>query len=183
MKFNCILLMHERCDTMMKSDFPATIPLDCSTPVLFAALAKVAAGEGNRDALRAGARHEVSLHLTGDVDGRPVHRRIAAVVSVGHDQERATSATPDQPRLIAAILSKLNPATRRCILADLPREYEAAGELPAVDPELEEHVGDMLKRLRSKKQIIARGPVRCEYNMDSPGDDKPRPVAAAVAAA
>ena len=163
---------------MTESVLTPVIPIDPVSPVLWAALGKVAGKEADRDGLEAGSRHEVSLHVSGDVDGRRIHQRIEAILSVGHDQQKATSVTPEQPKLIAAILSKLNAATRERILNDLPEEFEAEGQLPELDKELVVAAGAMLKRLRASKQITANGPVRCEYTVESTGGDRPAPAAA-----
>lgn len=137
--------------------------------VLWSALGKVASKEGDRDALTGGSRHCVQLEVVGTVDQQPLQYDIDAVLNIGHDQQKASSTTPDQAKLVANILAKLNPATRNKILRELPERFaEAGGKLPEVSEELLAASTQMLQRLRAKKTVISRGPVRCEYRLGEP---------------
>lgn len=89
--------------------------------VAWAAVEKVASKEAVRDDLASGASHVVQLTLAGEVDGAPIAQSFARVLTVGHDQRRAASTTPAQPRLVAAILAKLNTATRNRVLRNCLR--------------------------------------------------------------
>ena len=93
----------------------------------WAAIGKIASKQNWRDGLAPGARHEVELSLSALVDGEPFEQDIAAVLTVGHDQQKATSATPNQSQLVAAILAKLNRATRQKVL----REFQKISFLQA----------------------------------------------------
>ena len=135
-------------------------------PIIWAALERVSAKQGCRDQLESGDSHEVHVRLEGDVDGEHFAQNVSAVLTVGHEQQKAASATPDQPRLIGAILAKLNATTREKILRELPEEFAASGgELPDVAPELTSSAEGMLRRLRAKKTVTARGAVRCDYQL------------------
>lgn len=127
-------------------------------------LLKTADKEACRDNLIAGESHVVNLSVTGDVDGQTFSEHMRAVVTVGHDTTRASSATPDLGHLIGAILSKLNEATREAILRDLPEQYAAAGcQLPEVSQEIADKTDAMLKRLRAKRTTNVRGSVSVKY--------------------
>ena len=134
--------------------------------IVWSAIGKVASKEHSRDELQPGSQHVVQLDVSGTVDGRAFQRNLNAVLSVGHDQVKATSVTPEQPQLLAVILSKLNQQTRDKILRELPDEFaENGGHLPDVEEELVDTVSTMLQSLRAKKRVQARGPVRCEYQL------------------
>ena len=132
--------------------------------VLWAATDKVAAKELDRDRLQANETHRVRLMITGEIDGRTVHRSLHGTLSVGADQKRAVSATPDQPTLVALILSKLNEATRDKILTELPDQFAKLGTWPEVSPKLVESAEQMLRSIRSKKTVKVRGNVRFAYD-------------------
>lgn len=141
--------------------------------IAWVTLERVSVKEGSRDRLSAGATHDVDIRIAGSVDGLPFEQSIAALLTIGHDQVKATSATPDQAQLLAYLLSKLNGTTREKLLRELPEQFAEAGDrLPDVDSVLVEAAAVMLKRLRGKKSIQARGPVRCEYRLR---DGHPQP--------
>lgn len=137
------------------------------SPIVWAALNRVASKEVKHDSIEQGSEHEVQLSLIGQVDGMPFRQSLSTTVTVGHDQEKATSATPDQPRLLAFILSKLNEATRKRLLEDIPSEFSTHGEqLPDVDEALIQDAKSMLGKLRNKKTIRARAAIRCDYELN-----------------
>jgi len=151
--------------------------------VLWSALGKVASKEGERDALTAGSRHCVQLEVVGTVDQQPLQYEIDAVLNIGHDQQRASSITPDQAHLVANVLAKLNPTTRNKILRELPERFaEAGGKLPEVSEELLAATTQMLKRLRAKKTVKSHGPVRCEYRLGEPAAPPTIPFASRIPA-
>jgi len=120
---------------------------------LWAALNKVASKEGDRDELVAGGKHAVDLELSGKVDDQPVHYDVQAVLTVGHDQQKASSVTPDPALLLANVLAKLNHTTREKILRELPEQFaESDGRLPAVGSDLLAATNEMLKQLRAKRR-------------------------------
>lgn len=165
---------------MPKLLHPAVQGNIASAAVWFA-LAKTADKEANRDDLPAGSAHDVRLRITGEVDGNPVDQSIAAILTVGHDSTRATSATPAVDRLIGSILAKLNTATREAVLRELPEQFEAAGcVLPEVPADVVEKTATMLKRLRAKQSQAVRGPVSVKYSLPVPAAAKPRPRFAVV---
>ncbi len=142
----------------------------------WAAVEKVAAKEGGRDDLTPGASHVVHLTVAGDVDGTPLEQSFSGVLTVGHDQRRATSATPAQPRLVAAILAKLNQVTRNRVLRELPAEFAASGGLlPVADEQLVTEAEEMLRKLRAEHEVVARGAVRCEYKLMPAGEPALQP--------
>lgn len=162
------------------SGSPATIPLfpAASQPkpapltaaglaTLFHTLAKAADKEAIRDDLRAGSCQIVNATISGDIDGAAFQPlAISAVLTVGHDSQRASTVTPAVPHLIASILAKLNGQTRDAILRDLPNDFDAAGcKLPEVPAELIERTEAMLIRLRAKVSSPVRGSVSCKYSV------------------
>jgi hypothetical protein len=151
------------------TSFPA--PSAVISAVAWHALLKTSDKEACRDDLIAGESHLVNLCVSGDVDGQAFAEQMRAVVSVGHDSTRASSATPDLGHLIGAILSKLNEATREAILRDLPEQYAAAGcQLPEVSQEIADKTDAMLKRLRAKRTINVRGSVSVKYCLADDGN-------------
>ncbi len=132
--------------------------------VLWAATDKVASKGMDRDQLQEDDSHQVRLMITGEIDGQAVHRSMHGTLSVGANQERAVSATPDQPTLVALILSKLNAATRDKVLTELPEQFAKLGTWPEVSPDLIESAEQMLRNIRSKKTIKVRGNVRFNYD-------------------
>lgn len=131
------------------------------------ALSYVSSKQADRDALAPGAAHSIDLHVSGSVDGQPIDPiDIAGRLTVGHDSTRASSSTPNLPQVVAAILAKLNDATRAAILRDLPTEFAAnGGSLPDVSVGAVAEAESLLAALKSSKQVNVRGQVRCEYSL------------------
>lgn len=135
---------------------------------LWAALEKIGSKQKQHTALDEGSSHQINLQITGDVDGRRFCETISSVVSVGHDQMKTTSATPQVAELIAFILSKLNRVTREHLLSEVPVEFAENNQtIPEVDEAIVRASSDLLAKLRSAKQIHARRPVRCQYVLDN----------------
>lgn len=143
--------------------------VELSAAVIQAA-AKIFEKESRRDDLRDGGAYSVDLYVTGRVNNGPVFKKCYhAEMSVGHATVQASSATPDQAKLIGHILSKLNATTREAILRDLPNEFAANGnELPAVAKEIEAATDGLLKKLRASKQVAKRGNVSIKHNEANP---------------
>lgn len=134
--------------------------------VVWSALAKVATKQVDSNQLEQGSKHDIQMTLMGHVDGIPFHQNVNSNVSIGYDQIRASSVTPELPRLVAFILSKLNQSTRDKLLKELPEEFSANdNQIPVSDDELVADAKVMLKRLRNKKMIDARGAVNCDYEL------------------
>ena len=133
--------------------------------VVWAALEKICQKQKNVDEITEGARHQVTLHIDGSVDGQSFTQTIESVLSVGHAQTKTSSVNPQIPELIAWILSKLNTATRARILNDIPREFAENQKMPESSQNLVSAANDMLKSLRTCKSVEARGPIRCEFRL------------------
>jgi hypothetical protein len=141
-------------------------PSSVVSAIAWHALLKTADKEAVRDDLSAGVSHTIDLAVSGSIDGESFEQHISAVLSVGHDSQRATSATPALDHIIGAILAKLNTATREAILRDLPEQFAAAGcQLPEVPAAIAEKATAMLVRLRAKKSVDVRGSVSCKYRL------------------
>ena len=133
---------------------------------VWASLEKISSKEKRFELVERGSSHELSFHIDGTVNGKPFGQSISSIVTIGHDQIKATSSTPELPKLIAFVLSKLNRKTREKILDEIPTEFsENDCQLPEVSNELTFDAEKMLKRLRAAKTIKARGAVRCEYRL------------------
>ena len=137
------------------------------TAVVWAALEKIAGKERRRELLQPGAKHNVALSVSGSIDDRTIDRRkIAGVLSVGHDSTRTSSSGPGMTEVVGYLLAKLNPRTREKILRTLPEEF-AAGEntMPVVDGDILESAKNLLGRLRAKQTVSAKGPVSFHYTV------------------
>ena len=134
---------------------------------IFHALAKFSAKESEslRGDLVAGEGYAVSLQISATVNGGESEELAAhCSLSVGHDNTRASSTTPDVNHLVAAILAKLNAVTRQAILRDLPEEFaKNDNQLPNVGKSAIDEAAAMLVRLRAKKEQTVRGSVSCRY--------------------
>lgn len=139
-----------------------------ASAVAWHALLKTADKQAIRADLPAGSHHTVNLAISGDVDGEPFDQSFSAILSVGVDSTRATSATPSLEKIVGAILGKLNERTREAILRDLPEDFAANGcDLPEVPEAIAEKASAMLSRLRAKKSVDVRGSVSCKPVIES----------------
>lgn len=127
--------------------------------VLWHALERYAKKQGDRALLDPGVKHDVKIELAGHVDGRFITREIFGELSVDHDQTAASSSAPNAPHLVALLLDALPKTKRRAILNDLPTQFLAAGELPAVSEELLSAAITLLEKLRATKTATKRGNV------------------------
>lgn len=135
-------------------------------PALWSALGYIAGKEADRDALADGSLTTIDLTVSGSIDGLPVAERITGRLTVGHSTEKASSSTPNVSHIIAALLSKLNKATRAKVLAEIPADYAAGGQsLPELSVGDVADAENLLAALRQTKRVTARGPVKCEYSL------------------
>lgn len=125
----------------------------------WSAIGKYAGKQANRDALPDGSNYSADLSVSGNIDGVEFAADVFGHLTVGYETTKASSATPQPARLIAAILSKLNSATREKVLRELPADFAARGELPDVSADIESAATAMLKQLRAAKQQTVRGSV------------------------
>ncbi len=133
--------------------------------VVWAAMEKVGQKKLKPKMLAEDSRHLVALRVEGEVDGVPFRGSLTSIVTIGQEQEKSSSVTPQVPELVAYILSKLNTATRSRILSDIPAEFaENENRLPESTPVLVDEAKRMLKKLRGSKTVTARGPIRCEFS-------------------
>lgn len=135
-------------------------------PALWAALGYVSSKEADRDALADGSLTTIDLTVAGSIDGLPVAERLTGRLTVGHSTEKASSSTPNVSHIIAALLAKLNKATRSKVLSEIPAEYAAGGQsLPELAVGDVADAENLLAALRQTKRVTARGPVKCEYSL------------------
>ena len=133
---------------------------------VWASLEKIGGKQKAHDQLKKGASHQICLQIEGSVDGERFSQTIHSVIRIGYDCERKTSATPQQARLLAFLLSKLNQTTRDYLLRCVPDEFARHHQqIPPVDETIVRQADEMLARLRAEKRIQARGAIRCEYSM------------------
>ena len=132
--------------------------------VVWAALERVAGKQLDPDGLAQNTKHDLQIQLSGTVDGQPFKQTVKTILSIGQEQTRDSSVTPQLPELLTYILGKLNTATRTKILTETPAVFrENDNQLPEVPAVDLEEVKAMLKALRQTKIVKARGPIRCEY--------------------
>jgi len=136
------------------------------TAAVWAALQKISGKELCRDGLPGGSQYDLKLELRVTVDGLAWSRRMTALLVVGHESLRVTSATPNAAKLLACILGRLNRQTREKLLRELPEAFaEAGNKLPEVDRVLLDASESFLKRLRAKVSQTAKGLVSCQYKL------------------
>ncbi len=122
-------------------------------------LGKISDKWAERDELTDGASYAITGSVNGAVDGCSFSLPIDCTLTVGHESVKASSATPKQANIVAAILSKLNTATRTKIVQDLLDEYRETRDIAASEHMIE--MADMLlSGLREAKQVTQRGAVR-----------------------
>jgi hypothetical protein len=134
--------------------------------IVWAMLGKIGSKQADREKLADGGQHSMRLLISGEIDGQIFEQSLVGNLSIGHAQQRATSATPQLPQLLAYILGKLNAATRDRILVDVPHDFRENGQqLPEVDTEMLKQTERLLSQLRQSKTVTARGNLRCEYTL------------------
>lgn len=121
--------------------------------ILWAALAKLAESEYNRDDLVAG-QHEVAILIEAEVDGTPLSESAETSVAIQGGGVYHPSIKAPADHLLAILWSKLPETIRLQLAADLPPYYEEHKELPAVD---EVH---MVAIASLTKRLTARGPAK-----------------------
>jgi hypothetical protein len=97
--------------------------------------------------------------IAGTVGRSVVELPFCGRLIVGDDQAAASSSAPDTSHVVAILLDRLGDGDRDRLLATLPREFEAAGELPDVPAERIDQAAELLKRLRSSTMTARRGNV------------------------
>lgn len=153
-----------RLSRIQSSDFQALDERFPLSHVVWAAMEKVGQKKLKPKMLKEDSRHLVALRVEGEVDGIPFRQCLTSIVSIGQEQEKSSSVTPQVPILVAYILSKLNSATRDRLLSDIPEDFlENDNQLPDVDAGVLDEAKQMLKKLRNSKTVTARGPIRCEF--------------------
>lgn len=128
--------------------------------IVWAALGKIADKELTRELIPPG-EHRVQGAVHGQVGGLTLEISAAATLAVGEDVQQLRSATPDQPKLVALLLSYLPERTRGTVLRDLAEKY-AEDE---VDDVLKAQAKTLLEKLRTKESILKRGAVSCRYDL------------------
>ena len=142
----------------------------------WAAVEKVAAKEGGRDDLTPAHPTSSTSRWRAMSMARRWNNPSAAFLPWGTISPGDKLATPAQPRLVAAILAKLNQVTRNRVLRELPAEFAAsAGLLPVADEQLVTEAEEMLRKLRAEHEVVARGAVRCEYKLMPAGEPALQP--------
>lgn len=126
--------------------------------ILFAALEYFSSKRYRRDHLEPGSTRVQGV-ITATVGRATVEIPFYGDLSVGDDQESAASSAPDNNQVIGYLLDQFDTSTRDRLLARLPKEFEAAGELPEVPESRIAEAKDLLKRLRSNVVKTKRGNV------------------------
>lgn len=122
-------------------------------------LGKLSDKWAERDELTDGASYDITGTVAGTIDGHAFSMPIDCTLTVGHESVKASSVTPKQTNIVAAILAKLNTATRTKIVQDLLDEYRETHDVAASEHMVE--MADMLlSGLREAKQVTQRGAVR-----------------------
>ncbi len=120
------------------------------------ALSKI---DGDRDALQDGSAYSIDADISGKIDGQAFNMPLVATLTVGHETDRATSATPDVTAIIARLLSKMNAKTQASVLDELQTELALHGKIEAT-AEQKATVEEFTKSLRQSKVISVRGSVK-----------------------
>ena len=129
---------------------------------LWHALKFLAGKEANtaaRDLLKDGESFDVRLDVSGMVGNVEINERIAGTLSIGHEQTKASAATPDYVGVVAHLLEQMPGTRREALLTELPKHYTANGSLPEVTDERTSQAKSLLEQLRSRKTTTARGAV------------------------
>lgn len=113
----------------------------------------------DRDLLPDGSAFNVDCSLLGSINGSQFELPIVATLTVGHESTKASSSTPAVVNVVAALLGKLNTATRTKAIADIVAGYAETGDVDATS-EMIEMAEELLASLRQSKQVTARGAVK-----------------------
>lgn len=122
-------------------------------------LSKFADKFADRDELVDGQAYKLVADVSGSINDVPFSLPVEATLTVGHESVRASSTTPKTNCVIAAILGKLNAATRAKVVQDVLDEYRETQNVTA-DPHMVELVDAFLAGLRQIKQESVRGAVK-----------------------
>lgn len=128
------------------------------------AIGKISEKESRRDDIPDGFSGHIELSIAAKIQNQIYRQQFEADLTVGFAQETAASHTPGgDKRLLAFVLGKLNAATREAILRDIPDDYAASKELPAVDDGIMTAVDGMLSKLRANAKQQKRGAVSVKH--------------------
>jgi hypothetical protein len=134
---------------------------------VFGTMAKVGEKHFERDCLADGAAIAVDMAIVGNVDGRDFSLPLGAMFTVGHASKRAGNVNAPPALVIAAILSKLNAATRGAVCRDIVNEWQESKTL-AVDDDYVSIADDMLAALRHATTVDVRGAVKVNTTTAKP---------------
>lgn len=115
-------------------------------------------GDATRAQLLPGSTR-VALSIRGSVGRQKVSASITGQLLVNHDQQKATSTTPDYLSVIGRMLEGMAKTKRDALLTALADEYSERGEVWCSDDRRKE-AKELLEKLRSRRQTTARGSVR-----------------------
>jgi hypothetical protein len=138
--------------------------------VLLAAVTKYADKEYERDQLKEGSKHELALSVTGTIDAKAVDEVFSGTLTVGFDQETASSSACKSEQLVAWILDRyVDPALQLRLFDELPTLFDKHGGVPIADlePGLVERCEALCKKLRAKTTITRKGNVTLNYTRGS----------------
>lgn len=122
------------------------------------AIAKQCEKWSDRDQVADGGRYEVSANVAGVCNGHSFSLPIDTVMTVGHEQRKASSVTPALDDILAIMLSFIPADVRNDVVEYVLDEYKLTGSLKANDEQLA-IVDDLLAQMRQAKTVTARGPV------------------------
>lgn len=134
--------------------------------VLLAAVTKYADKEYERDQLAEGSKHELALAISGTIGGKAIDDQFAGTLTVGFDQETASSSACKSEQLVAWILDRyVDAAAQQRLFDELPTLFDKHGGVPVADlePGLVERCDTLCKKLRAKTTITRKGNVTLNY--------------------
>lgn len=126
--------------------------------ILFGSLEYFCGKRYRRDHLAPGSTRVQGV-ISATVGRAAVEIPFGGQLEVGEDQESGSSCAPDTNHVVGYLLDQFDAATRDRLLARLPKEFEAAGQLPEVPESRIAESKELLKRLRSNIVKTKRGNV------------------------
>lgn len=136
--------------------------------VLLAATAKYADKEFERDQLAEGSKLAVGVSLLGTIDGKQISDEFEGTLTVGFNQESASSSACSTPELLAVLIERYVDGDRQAkVFDELPALFDkCGGKLPIEqlkEPALVERCDALVKKLRAKTTITRKGNVTLNY--------------------